>query len=779
MGPSPQPRRTSRLSVRLAAALCLLAVAVLGVARAEAGSTLSVNITSAPPSTTTSTSATIAFAASGAKKTTCRLDSASFAACTSPVSYTGLSVGTHTFVVKATGSGNRVVSASTSWEVVSSSTSAFSVTSSVANGATLSGSVEWTATTSATASQVDFYIDGALRWTEHYTPYVFNGDPGGMLDTKTLADGSHVLKVVATTGSATAQTSVTVQVANGTSSTPFTVASSIATGSSLSGSVSWQATTSQTASQVDFYIDGSLAWTERASPYVFNGDGNTLDTATLTDGSHALKIVATASSNGATASFSATVQVANGSTVALTVGSSISDGATLSGAVTWTASPSESVSGVGFYVDGALRYTDNAAPYRFNGDAGTLDTTTLTNGSHGLGIVATAPDSSTAQASATVQVSNVTPAPAPTPTGGAGDVRFSELTSSSMTSYTNSPTTSQQQWMRDHWQRAVVFSSYWDTRLSWFPNGWAYIDAYAIYRTSSLATQHPDWILKDAAGNKLYIPYGCSGGVCPQYAADIGSSAWRQYFIGQAQTLLALGYKGIYIDDVDMDRNVGNGSGQQVAPIDPRTGAEMSDAAWKTYFAQFMEQVRAAFPGVEIVHNAVWFTGGGQHDGTQPEIAREIAAASYYHMERGFNDPGLTGGTGIWSVYAMMRFIDNAHAKGTHVVLQSYASDATGAEYNLAGYFLVSDGGDYVSSSYGSLPGSWWSGFDTNLGDAKGARYLWNGVWRRDFTNGFVLMNEPGASTKTLSLGGTYTTVSGSQVSSVTLGAARGAVLKS
>jgi Hypothetical glycosyl hydrolase family 15/Bacterial Ig domain len=775
MGPSPQPRRTGRPSARLAAALCLLAVAVLGVTRAQAGSTLSVTITSAPTGSTTSTDASIAFVASGAKKTTCRLDSASFATCTSPVSYTGLSVGTHTFVVKATGANNKTVSASASWEVLSSATSGFSVTSSIASGATLSSSTVWQAKTSTTASQVDFYIDGNLKWTERYVPYVFNGDPGGMLDTKTLADGSHLLKVVATTGSTTAQTSATVQVANASTTPSFSVTSSITSGATLADAVSWQATPSQSASQVDFYIDGSLRWTERAAPYVFNGDGNTLDTGTLTNGSHVLKVVATASSNGATAEASTAVQVANTSVAALTVSSSIADGSNLSGAVTWDATPSGSVSGVGFYIDGALRYTDNAAPYRFNGDTGKLDTTTLTNGSHGLRILATAPDTRTAQATAAVQVSNTTP----TPTGGAGDVLFSELTNSSMTSYTNSPTTAQQQWMRDHWRRAVVFSSYWDSRLSWFPNGWAYLDAYAIYRTSSLATQHPEWILKDAAGNKLYIPFGCSGGVCPQYAADIGSPAWRQYFIGQAQTLVALGYKGIYIDDVDMDRNAGNGSGQQVAPIDPRTGTEMSDAAWKTYFAQFMEQVRAALPGVEIVHNAVWFTGGGLHDGTQPEIAREIAAADYYHMERGFNDPGLTGGTGIWSVYAMMRFIDNAHAKGTNVVLQSYANDATGAEYNLAGYFLINDGGDYVSSAYGSLPGSWWSGFDTNLGDAKGGRYLWNGVWRRDFTNGIVLLNEPGATTKTLSLGATYTTVSGAAVSSVTLAASRGAVLKS
>ncbi len=148
-------------------------------------------------------------------------------------------------------------------------------------------------------------------------------------------------------------------------------------------------------------------------------------------------------------------------------------------------------------------------------------------------------------------------------------------------------------------------------------------------------------------------------------------------------------------------------------------------------------------------------------------------------MERGFNDSGLTGGTGIWSVFAMMRFIDNVHSYGTHVIIQSYAGDLVAAEYNLAGYFLISDGQDFVSTTVGSTPGNWWSGYDTNLGDAKGARYLWNRGWRRDFTNGFVLLNEPGASTKTLSLGGTFTTTSGQRVSSVTLGATRGAVLRS
>ena len=351
------------------------------------------------------------------------------------------------------------------------------------------------------------------------------------------------------------------------------------------------------------------------------------------------------------------------------------------------------------------------------------------------------------------------------------------MTSSSTDPYTNNPTVAQQQWMRDHWTRALVYSSYWDNKTGWFPGGWSYLDAYAIYRTSALATQHPDWILKDAAGNNLYIPWGCSGGVCSQYAADIGNPNWRRYYIDRAKSMAALGYKGIFVDDVDMDRNVGNGSGQQIAPIDPRTGQAMTDTAWKSYFADFLEQLRAELPGVEIVHNAVWFAGGGQHDASDPYIARELHAADYVNVERGYNDDGLTGGTGAWSIYALMRYIDNVHSYGAHVILQSYAADLTSAEYNLAGYFLVTDGNDFLSTTTGSLPSQWWSAYDANLGDPIGTRYLWNGLWRRDFTGGIVLLNEPGASTKTLALGGTFKTTSGQQVSSLSLGASRGAVL--
>jgi hypothetical protein len=79
-------------------------------------------ITSGPASATTSTGATFAFSSTTAGVSyLCRLDAASFAACSSPKSYSGLAVGQHTFEVKARDSvGLESGTASRAWEVQAS-----------------------------------------------------------------------------------------------------------------------------------------------------------------------------------------------------------------------------------------------------------------------------------------------------------------------------------------------------------------------------------------------------------------------------------------------------------------------------------------------------------------------------------------------------------------------------------------------------------------------------------------------------------------------------------
>jgi Bacterial Ig-like domain len=79
-----------------------------------------------PPATTTSTSATFTFSSEAGATFECALDTAAFAACTSPRQYTGLAVGSHEFRVRAKdAAGNTDASPATySWTVQAAGTCA-------------------------------------------------------------------------------------------------------------------------------------------------------------------------------------------------------------------------------------------------------------------------------------------------------------------------------------------------------------------------------------------------------------------------------------------------------------------------------------------------------------------------------------------------------------------------------------------------------------------------------------------------------------------------------
>jgi hypothetical protein len=357
-----------------------------------------------------------------------------------------------------------------------------------------------------------------------------------------------------------------------------------------------------------------------------------------------------------------------------------------------------------------------------------------------------------------------------------GAVHFLGSANRSFDQYTASQDPSYGVFLRRHMWRMVAFSPYFDNKTAWYPNGWAYDDAYAIYRSSALATRHPEWILRDGAGNQLYIPFECSNGTCSQYAADISNPAFRTHWIADAEAAVRHGYRGLYIDDVNMAFRVGDGQGHQAAPIDSQTKQPMTYEAWRSYMAQFMEEIRAALPHTEIAHNAIWFADSptGTAD---PYIRREIRAADYINLERGVNDGGLTGGAGPGSLKSFMDYIDVVHGLGKGVVLDGHATDRQGSEYSLASYFLVSTGHDLVSVG-GMTPIHWWTALDVNLGEALGPRRRWSGVLRRDFSRGMTLVNGPGSESHAISLPSAMRDLDGHVVKSVILQPTGGVVLR-
>src|SRR5690242_19211447 len=144
-----------------------------------------------------------------------------------------------------------------------------------------------------------------------------------------------------------------------------------------------------------------------------------------------------------------------------------------------------------------------------------------------------------------------------------GCVHFALWTNSSFHTYVGDPSQTTKNWLNSHFYRMVVSSSYFDSRLSWYPNAWAYAKVWAINTSdSNLIAQHPEWILKDANGHRLYIGWGCNGSSCPQYAADFANSAYRTWWINNTKSLLAKGYKGLWLDNIDLEMKSSDGTGK-------------------------------------------------------------------------------------------------------------------------------------------------------------------------------------------------------------------------
>ena len=375
-----------------------------------------------------------------------------------------------------------------------------------------------------------------------------------------------------------------------------------------------------------------------------------------------------------------------------------------------------------------------------------------------------------------------------------------------------------QDFMLAKYERGLAFAPYFDEFTDWYARAWEYEDLYAIYnceqfgcapywaeRTAYIFEQHPEWVLhgEDDAGQPipLFIRFGCEVDGCPQFAADVGNPAFRQFWIDavaeslEAAEAAGFGYRGIFVDDVnlDLDRSVVRVAegldGEPVTspgdPIDPRTGEVMTPEAWRGYVADFLEEVRAAFPFHEIVHNPVWF----HSDPDDEAWLRAVDAADIVNFERGMIDDGLTAGFGPFGVASFFAMNDVVHERKrrlTHYVHRPAAADALEEEqqleYALAGWLLVSGGRDFFGSEARSTPDDWWSGFDTYLGAALGDREYFedDGLYVREFEHGLVLLREPVASDDTIEveLGDPYLDQQGKIVWDVELAARTGFVLR-
>jgi hypothetical protein len=238
--------------------------------------------------------------------------------------------------------------------------------------------------------------------------------------------------------------------------------------------------------------------------------------------------------------------------------------------------------------------------------------------------------------------------------------------------------------------------------------------------------------------------------------------------------LRSSGYDGVFLDTLGPAAI--NPGFVTSLPVDPRTGQVWTASDWVKATAALAGGVQAAL-GVPVI-------GNGLRDGRNYFDNSTNALITIGGLDGAMAEAWLRGATSPITTYPketvwkqnVDAIIDAGTLGASFMAVTKLWTDGTQAqkdawyEFAVASFMLANDGKGYLSFSY--TPGD--ATVDYPLahlyfGPPAGPYAKVDGVYQRSFMRGRVLVN-PTPSTFTIALGGTYHTLDGTPVTSVTLG---------
>jgi len=281
------------------------------------------------------------------------------------------------------------------------------------------------------------------------------------------------------------------------------------------------------------------------------------------------------------------------------------------------------------------------------------------------------------------------------------------------------------------------------------------------------ASANPEWYLLGRNGHRLVFRHYPTARVM-----DVGDPAYQAAGAGRvAATASADGFDGVFLDDANASLQWVIAGGESECVMYPTT------AQWQAAVYSFLQDVAPTLhkAGLKVVANVggstvtpgLWERWNGPIDGAMEEsftndgTGRDSVANGQWPTKLGH---------ALWS-----------EANGKLALDHAVTATRTGARYGLATMLLAANGQNLYSASTGYSQEVWWPEYRTanHLGYPLGPyRVLSNGVYRRDFSNGVVLVNPHLHAHGPVRLGGTYVGSGLGRVRSVTLKARSGVVLE-
>jgi putative glycosyl hydrolase-like family 15 (GHL15) protein len=277
--------------------------------------------------------------------------------------------------------------------------------------------------------------------------------------------------------------------------------------------------------------------------------------------------------------------------------------------------------------------------------------------------------------------------------------------------------------------------------------------------------QHPEWFLKNQSGQRISFNDYPS-----LWAMDVGSASydqtWANNVISELQTK---GWDGVFMDDTNTTMKYHYDRSQIVKyPTDSRW-----QAATESALAYIGPRVQAAGK-LAIANIGSW--------GEYPSVGRSWLQYLSGGMDEMFVKWGTTAGSGYadqarWSTQLNSLQYAQQHGKDFLAITHSAHGDAAAARYGWATVLLGAQRHANYAMASDYTSESWFPEYDYRVGDPTGPESTdANGVHRRVFTNGIVVVN-PTSIQLTGNLNGTYSGSGLSRVSSVRLAPHSGYVL--
>jgi len=235
--------------------------------------------------------------------------------------------------------------------------------------------------------------------------------------------------------------------------------------------------------------------------------------------------------------------------------------------------------------------------------------------------------------------------------------------------------------------------------------------------------EHPDWFLRDISGNLIYISE-------KSVAMDPGSSGYREFWVKRAIEMQSqYGWDGLFIDNIEgsLKKILGNAS----LPAKYR-----NDKEYRYAIEEFLSYIRGHISS-QLIGNIV--------STDKPAVWHQYSNHLDGFMIEKFAVDWSDGNLAVDEWLGQINLIEDALHSGKTVILvaQGRQADVKRQQFAFVSYLLVNNGNAafrYASSDdYRSV---WlYPNYDMDLGLPLGPRYRINKEWRRDFENGYIMID--------------------------------------